>query len=127
MPSGGARKGAGGPRLTPEMAAVKKLNRIATKAAVEIIAKTQAAGVLSAENSTLTPLEYMMALIRNPLVDEARRDKLAIAAAPYFHKKLDGGGIKGKKDAQNEAAKDAAIGKFRSGQAPRLTAVNNAA
>lgn len=36
----------------------------------------------------LTPLEYMLAVLRNPAVDTARRDWAASTAAPYLHAKL---------------------------------------
>ena len=101
---------------------------MATKVAADLIAENNVAGVLSAANAELSPLDYMLELIRNPLIDPARRDKLAIAAAPYCHARLDGGGaVKGKKEAQKEAAIETAGGKFRAGEAPRLTAVVNAA
>jgi hypothetical protein len=32
-----------------------------------------------------TPLDYMMAIINNSDEDPVRRDKMAIAAAPYYH------------------------------------------
>lgn len=49
--------------------------------------------------SGLTPLDYMIAVMRDPNADEKRRDEMARAAAPYVHPKLatvqhtgDGGG-----------------------------------
>lgn len=38
--------------------------------------------------SGLTPLEYMLKVIRNPKADASRRDDMAKAAAPYVHPKL---------------------------------------
>ena len=38
--------------------------------------------------SGLTPLEYMLQVMRNPRVDGSRRDDMAKAAAPYVHPKL---------------------------------------
>jgi hypothetical protein len=38
--------------------------------------------------SGLTPLDYMLGVMRNPKVKADRRDKMAIAAAPYVHPKL---------------------------------------
>lgn len=35
-----------------------------------------------------TPLEYMLEVMRNPKADNARRDDMAKAAAPYVHPKL---------------------------------------
>lgn len=36
----------------------------------------------------LTPLEYMLGVLRNPKEDQERRDDMAKAAAPYCHPKL---------------------------------------
>ncbi|MEX2739930.1 hypothetical protein AB3480_00525 [Rhizobium mongolense] len=38
--------------------------------------------------SGVTPLEYMLKVMRNPKADNARRDDMAKAAAPYVHPKL---------------------------------------
>ena len=35
-----------------------------------------------------TPLEYKLRVMRDPTVDHDRRDKMAIAAAPFIHPKL---------------------------------------
>jgi hypothetical protein len=36
----------------------------------------------------MTPLEYMMAVMRDPNTSDARRDRMARDAAPYMHAKL---------------------------------------
>jgi len=36
----------------------------------------------------LTPLEYMLAVLRDRTVDPERRDRMAAAAAPYIHPRL---------------------------------------
>jgi hypothetical protein len=38
-------------------------------------------------DSQMTPLEYMMRVMCDPQADEARRDRMAVAAAPYVHEK----------------------------------------
>jgi hypothetical protein len=38
--------------------------------------------------SGMTPLEYMLKVMRNPKADVSRRDDMAKAAAPYVHPKL---------------------------------------
>jgi hypothetical protein len=38
--------------------------------------------------SGLTPLDYMLTVMRNPRTDTARRDDMAKAAAPYVHPRL---------------------------------------
>ena|SRR5580765_705529 len=49
------------------------------------------------------PLDYMLAVIRDPNAGTARRDKLAIAAAPYCHPRV-AEATRGKKDLQADAA-----------------------
>jgi phage terminase small subunit len=44
--------------------------------------------VIAAVELNQTPLEYMLAVFRDPTVDERRRDMMAMAAAPYVHAKL---------------------------------------
>ena len=36
----------------------------------------------------LTPLEYMLAVVRDPAVEYRRRDAMAQASAPYIHPRL---------------------------------------
>lgn len=36
----------------------------------------------------ITPLDYMLKVMRNPKADASRRDEMAKAAAPYVHPKL---------------------------------------
>ncbi|RFC66583.1 hypothetical protein DYI37_03195 [Fulvimarina endophytica] len=38
--------------------------------------------------SGMTPLEYMLKVMRSEAADGERRDRMAIAAAPYVHPKL---------------------------------------
>lgn len=38
-------------------------------------------------SSDASPLEYMLAVMRDDRVDPMRRDRMAIAAAPYVHDK----------------------------------------
>lgn len=75
MPRGGARPGAGRKKRAP----------------------AEAPGALpppAAADGEQTPLEYMLAEMRNPMTPPDRRDRLAVAAAPYVHKKLGEGGAK---------------------------------
>jgi hypothetical protein len=50
------------------------------------------------------PLDYMLALMRDPHVDPARRDRMAAAAAPYCHAKISETGTLGKKEQAREDA-----------------------
>lgn len=59
----------------------------------------------------LLPLDYMLAVIRDPNATQLRRDKMAIAAARYCHARLmPDAPMKGKKDQREEAAMTAGVG-----------------
>jgi len=63
----------------------------------------------------MTPLAYMLKVMMDVDADPARRDRMAVAAAPFVHPKA---GESGKKDEKNERAKSAGQGKFKAGRAP---------
>ena len=50
-------------------------------------AQAEVAAAVSA-NEGLQPLDYMLAVMRDPSASEARRDMMAKAAAPYRHPQL---------------------------------------
>lgn len=50
--------------------------------------KATAAKVAEVEASGLTPLDYMLGVMRDPAIAADRRDDMAKAAAPYVHPKL---------------------------------------
>ena len=64
---------------------------------------------LAARKAGVTPLEYMLAVMNDEAADDTRRDRMAIAAAPYAHPRAD---VKpaGKKDLAIEAARTAGDG-----------------
>lgn len=64
--SGGARPGAGRPRKGQSLR--------------DIHAAARKAGQ--------TPLEYMLAIMRDETADPHLRDQMAVAAAPYCHRKI---------------------------------------
>ena len=68
MPSGGRREGAG----RPVGAKTKHTREVAENAAQEGI----------------TPIEYMLSVMRDEKADRTRRDNMARAAAPYIHPRL---------------------------------------
>jgi hypothetical protein len=72
----------------------------------------------------MTPLEYMLAVMRDPEADPARRDRMAMAAAPFCHARADAEaeGKKAKRQASAEAA--SAEGKFAAPAGPKL-AIDN--
>ena len=55
-------------------------------------------------------MDYMLAVIRDPNATQDRRDKMAIAAAPYCHPRLTDVASKGKKDQRAEDAEMAGMG-----------------
>jgi hypothetical protein len=90
MASGGYRPGGGrpkGPRNGP----------------LPVQVKTEAA------KADITPLDYMLAVMRDAKADPTRRDRMAIAAAPFVHARQDAPG-RGKKQRAEDAAKTAAVG-----------------
>ena len=68
----------------------------------------------TAEN--LTPLEYMLKVMNDTAAEKDRRDRMAIACAPYLHARAGEG--QGKKDEKADRAAKAGSGKFAAGQAP---------
>ena len=74
MPKGGARPGAGRPKKGVHLPAKM------------ILTEAMLAG--------MSPLEYMLAVMRDPGADEARRDRMAQAAAPYVHARAEAAGKK---------------------------------
>lgn len=93
MPRGGERRGAGRPR-TPKFPNRDYMPK-------DIVQEALSEG--------MTPLEYMLKVMRNPEADQARRDRMAQAAAPYCHPKV--GDVKpGKKEIEAEESRTAAEG-----------------
>lgn len=90
MARGGYRAGAGRPRG----AASVKLSKKDVKAVKK-----------SAKTTGMTPLEYMLAVMNSTEADDERRDRMAIAAAPYVHEKAADKKL-GKKEQKLEAAKN---------------------
>ena len=63
----------------------------------------------AARKSKLNPLEYMLEVMNDEKADDARRDRMAVAAAPFVHAKpADKAG--GKKEQAQEAAQTAGEG-----------------
>ena len=60
-----------------------------------------------AANPRMSPLEYMLNVMCDPTVDASRRDRMAIAAAPFCHGKIMDKYV-GKKEAQEEESATAA-------------------
>jgi hypothetical protein len=72
--------------------------------------------------SEFKPLDYMLSVMNDDHADDARRDRMAIAAAPYVHPRVESQKL-GKKDQQKQAAEKVAS-KYDVPSAPKL-AVDN--
>lgn len=143
MPRGGSRPGAGRPKkavAAVKPAAAKKTaparKTPAPKKAAEKLPSTNADGTkpdggewspfgrqapqtpAQEDLSELTPLNYMLQVMRDPEEDKARRLQAATLAAPYVHAKKGEGG---KKEQKDEAAKKVA-GRFAVATPPKLVA-----
>lgn len=76
-------------------------------------------GLTDEQRAGLSPLEYLLAVMRSPKSSKSARMQAAIQAAPYVHPKLTPAG---KKEAKREAAKGVAGGRFAAAAPPRLAA-----
>ena len=144
MARGGFRPGAGRPKLTEAEKAARRAEREAAKAAPAVKrkaarkkaparvvkakvrpktvpVKASAADqvppdvVVDATNADMSPLDYMLKVMRSD-ADPIRRDRMAIAAAPFVHARKEPVG-QGKRQAADDAAKTAAD-VFKPGRAP---------
>lgn len=68
MPRGGRREGAGRPGGVPNKASIARQEEVAA--------------------TGQTPLDYMLAVMRDATQPDDRRDEMAKASAPYVHPKL---------------------------------------
>lgn len=64
-----------------------------------------------------TPVEYMLRVLNDPSTDASRRDRLAVALAPYLHGKPS---ETGKKESKDNAAHKVSQGRFNSPVQPKL-------
>jgi len=104
MARGGFRPGAGRPRkdgAAPANAVVK----------ADVVAEAQL--------QSKTPLEYMLDVMNDPEADKARRDRMAVAAAPFCHGKAAEVEQGKKAQRQANAEKSASAGKFAAPSAPK--------
>jgi len=69
-----------------------------------------------AATANMTPLDYMLKVMRDLTADIARRDRMASYAAPYCHPRKGEGA--GKKQDKDDRAKKAGAGKFGAGAPP---------
>lgn len=78
--------------------------------------KSAEAGKQCESLENLDPLTYMLKVMNDEGADKERRDRMAIAAAPFVHPRKGEG--KGKKDEKGYKAKQAGAGKFAAGKPP---------
>ncbi|SEO63588.1 hypothetical protein SAMN02800692_1526 [Luteibacter sp. UNC138MFCol5.1] len=132
MPRGGPRPGAGRPKgsgskgkkASASKADTKKTKSKAGKVTVLPPGPPPSDPVFEGEvlPAKMSPLEYMLHVMNNPRAEGERRDRMAVAAAPYVHGKM---GEQGKKAAKDAAA--AAVGggsRFGAAPPPRRNNVN---
>jgi hypothetical protein len=120
MPRGGARPGAGRKPSKPKVEKPPKVDKDGFKSD-----ESWPFGQVRPEEpppppdlSSLTPLDYLLEVMRDPLEEKPRRLQAASLAAPYCHTKKGEGGKKDEKDA---AAKRVA-GRFAQAAPPKLVA-----
>lgn len=132
MPRGGSRPGAGRPRKNAAADAAPAKKRVATRKPPAGLApdgeKTPEApqswpfGTAQPPVEDLTklsPLEFLLKVMRDETEEKGRRIQAASLAAPYCHAKM---GEKSAKAREAEARKEAASGRFGRRQPPKLVA-----
>jgi len=140
MPRGGPRPGAGRKPLSEAEKARARAGRAAKrrpgaskgkaptrtsvkpkKAAPPARSARPAVDAVETPPEQLDPLSYMLKVMNNPRATPERRDRMAVAAAPFVHGKV---AEKGKKDQRQAGAQVASQGKFSSAAPPRSPRVN---
>lgn len=102
MPRGGYRAGAGRPK-----SGFKKLV-LTVPDDYQMPIQNQSKDALALD-AGLMPLDYLLSVVRDTNADPLRRDRLAIAVAPYCHPKVADSRV-GKKDLAEQAAGKAGQG-----------------
>ena len=112
MNHGGKRPGAGRPRGA-------KSKKVLTNVSSDVTAlKDKESNEI--QDTIQTPLDYMLAVMNDPKADPNRRDRCAISAAQYVHRK----GDRNAKEGEKLKAEKAGSGKFSQGRAP-LVLIHN--
>lgn len=93
MARGGYRPGAGRPKGASPSAKEPNKTRI----------------TIEARKAGLSPLDYMLQVMNDAGAEDARRDRMAVAAAPFVHAKP-GDAPLGKKEEAQEASRTAGVG-----------------
>jgi hypothetical protein len=112
MAKGGFRASAGRPKSpTSRRSLVAKAKR--PEPAEEQVQE------IPAQPENLDPLSYMLRVMNDPTAEPERRDRLAIAAAPFVHPRANEA-KKGKKELAAERAQAAASGRFAPPPPPKF-------
>ncbi len=119
MAKGGYRARSGRPRQANSRRSLVEAGRQAKAAGKAAEALDEASAPVQPE--TLDPLAYMLRVINDPSAPPERRDRMAIAAAPFVHPRATDT-AKGKKELQAERAKAVASGRFAPPPPPKLVA-----
>lgn len=106
MASGGFRPGAG----RPKGAKAPKAKPVKVAADIK----------KAARKSRMTPLDYMLTVMNDAESDGDRRDRMAIAAAPYVHARASDAAGGKKEQQQEEADRLSREGKFATPSPPPL-------
>lgn len=107
MPRGGKRPGAG--------------RKVGSKSRTGFVAKVaRIEQPVEVVDPNLMPLDYMLAVVRDPNAEWKRRDDLAKAAAPFCHERLTPKENTKREDRQKNAEKSASRGRFVPSAAPKL-------
>lgn len=78
-------------------------------------------GLTDAQRAGMSPLDYLLAVMRSSKSSKSARMTAAIQAAPYMHARV---APMGKKEERAKEAGKAATGRFAAASAPRLAAAN---
>lgn len=105
MASGGFRAGAGRPK--------------GAKAPKAKVIKVAPDIKKAARKSGMSPLDYMLTVMNDSDADNDRRDRMAIAAAPFVHEKPSDKALGKKEQAQAEAERVVSAGKFATPPPPK--------
>ena len=117
MAKGGFRAGSGRPREANSRRSLIEKGLDASVGDEALDGPDQASGEVELED--LKPLAYMLRVMNDPSAQPERRDRMAIAAAPFVHPRANEA-KKGKKEQRAEAAKAAATGRFAPPPPPRI-------
>ena len=120
MARGGYRPGAG---RKPGTKGVKEPKPRKSRAAAPGPATVPADIKQAARLAQMTPKDYMLQVMNDPEAAVERRDRMAIAAAPFCHARAEAEGG-GKKEQRAQRAKEVGIGRFATPAAPKLVVDN---